>query len=433
MNAKTNQTHFAASIATNMDTPSFAQRLKILAHGIGARKDTRAYKMAIAELIQMSSLAVAVFLTVFITLLLVMLTVRDPQGAAAITEAAIIEVVEPTKLDEPPPPIDIPIDPVTDMEHINDVMVHNVIDNAPPAEIPSPKPAKLDTVAIIKSPVMMKGIFGSRTPGAEGGNTGFGYKTRLDSDLVGTLYDFKRDAKGNARRADYWRDLGKILTSGFSPAVLNEFYKIPRELYLSHLFIPYVQAEEGPEAFGAGDLMQATQWVAVYSGTLTPQVPGTYRFVGDFDDYIGAVIDGKVVLDAAWDATTPTGWRSKENAAHRNFTGRNLVYGDWVTFDGSPRKIDIIVGERPGGMIGGVLLVQNKDTAYETAADGRPVLPVFSTSPLSFAEVERTQSLPNFKIDRITPVMNLTKEQRDTFAKQKAAYDEKEVEVTITF
>ena len=40
--------------------------------------------------------------------------------------------------------------------------------------------------------------------------------------------------------------------------------------------------------------------------------------------------------------------------------------------------IDIVVGERPGGRVGGLLLVQAKKNKYLERPDGTPILPVFS-------------------------------------------------------
>ena len=45
--------------------------------------------------------------------------------------------------------------------------------------------------------------------------------------------------------------------------------------------------------------------------------------------------------------------------------------------------LELFVGERPGGMVGGVLLIEQEGVDYAQAADGTTVLPVFAVRPLA--------------------------------------------------
>jgi hypothetical protein len=67
-----------------------------------------------------------------------------------------------------------------------------------------------------------------------------------------------------------------------------------------------------------------------------------------------------------------------------------LVYGDWVKLrEGELIDIDLAIGERPGGRVGFVLMVEEQGVDYRKAADGRPILPLFTTAPLSSEEKDR--------------------------------------------
>ena len=45
--------------------------------------------------------------------------------------------------------------------------------------------------------------------------------------------------------------------------------------------------------------------------------------------------------------------------------------------------MNLMVGERPGGMVGGLLLIQEEGVEYERNPDGTLILPIFATRPLS--------------------------------------------------
>jgi len=84
--------------------------------------------------------------------------VIDPEPMEKLEDIEEPEFVPP----EPPDPIDIQVD-----FNVNSpVMPSDVA--APPAEAASVQPAEFDSVAMVKSPVIMRGMLGSRSPGAQG-------------------------------------------------------------------------------------------------------------------------------------------------------------------------------------------------------------------------------------------------------------------------
>ena len=94
-------------------------------------------------------------------------------------------------------------------------------------------------------------------------------------------------------------------------------------------------------------------------------------------------------------------WRPSDPTTHDSYIPRPIQYGDWVSLDGV--DIDILVGERPGGFIGGTLLIQQEGKDYEMQ-NGRPILPVFSTVRLNQKDKERlSQDFDGFEFAKETP------------------------------
>jgi hypothetical protein len=267
---------------------------------------------------------------------------------------------------------------------------------------------------------------------ARKGGTAFGFSDRLEGDLVGTMYDLKRDARGAPRVSrSYVEDVRTILGGRMKPQAFSGFHRLPRRLYLSHLFVPYGAATTGPAAFGVQDLMEPTQWVVHYTGELQPRTGGRFRFVGMFDDLLVVAINGRTVLEFLWTGD-PSPWAPSDFVdAHPCFAGKPLVYGDWVALpDDQPTRIDILVGEHPGGRVGGVLLLQQEGVQYPVEANGRPILPLFTMMPLSAEERERVRTFAEWKFDPGYVTMAPGKPPAAA-APQRARKEERDVTVRI--
>ena len=242
--------------------------------------------------------------------------------------------------------------------------------------------------------------------------TAFGFDKNIKGDLVGTMYDFKRDASKRPRGADYYADLRRVVGERFSKKVMKDFYRVPKQLFLTHLFLPYVKAETGPEAFGAGGLMEPTKWIIHYTGQIQTLLAGRFRFVGEFDDIVIVFVDGKVVLEAGWGDHVAE-WRPTDNVGkHLCYTTHPLVYGDWVDLQAlQPHRIDIVVGENPGGWVGGLLMLQEEGREYASDAKGRPVLPIFTVQPLTPEDLKIMRSVSGWRFDEHTPIMGVRQER----------------------
>lgn len=246
----------------------------------------------------------------------------------------------------------------------------------------------------------------SDTGDGNGGGNGGGFGTSEPSSggLEGVLYDFKKDAEGKEitydlnNRADFVDRAVRLQKSKFSEAALSRHFQAPNRLFLTHLAIPFSDASSGPKFFEAENVIKPSGWMVHYKGRVTVPRTGSYRFSGLGDDYLVLMLNGRMRLCACWediqsmvaqrwDASKPTG----EFASP--FSGMRLVYGDWLQLRaGETLEIDLAVGERPGGKVGFVLQVEEKGVDYRKMADGRPILPLFATAPISASEQTRIKN-----------------------------------------
>ncbi|MEK7952746.1 hypothetical protein [Luteolibacter soli] len=222
----------------------------------------------------------------------------------------------------------------------------------------------------------------------------FGSKeTRFDA-LAGHLYDFKQTKAGKPV-TDYDTGNPEHFTSRvlelqkrhFREIAFREYFKAPDTLYLTQLAIPNRPAQEGPALFGAADKMKPSGWFAIYSGKLKAPKDMTFRFVGSADDYIGVQTKGKLRLIAARPEIQKTVQERWEPAkTDQEFPGPmgTLVFGDWIQVKkGEEFEMDLGIGERPGGVVGFILLIEEKGKEYKKTQSGRPILPLFTTEPIT--------------------------------------------------
>jgi|GEM_PF-7050375 len=248
---------------------------------------------------------------------------------------------------------------------------------------------------------------GSRTLFGNLGNRG---------GLSGTFYDFKQGRDGLPKvynPESYFPLIKDFAASGFDAGYLEKYFKASREMNLSFLAVPVMEAREGPKAFGVADQVDPTGWMIHYSGTVSPPQSGEWRFAGYFDDALMVYVNGELVFAGSRDDDSwGSGSELRQPFSDVPVLNGKCLVGKWVNLSG-PSKIDILVGERPGSQLGGLLLVQHRHTRYRTRADGTPILPLFVVNQpdkedvgrmRAFAEVNAAfdlewQDVPVFKIE----------------------------------
>ena len=171
-------------IAKKYEEKGFFRRLSDMFKGLSKPHDTRDYKLARIELQRLAAPLTAIVVPIVFGIVLCVVTMISSQKKDVIIAdiAQIEDEPEELKEEEEIPPDDIEPPPMEEVEITVDTPNPNPVSNVTP--VPSPpsaqvsvKPAPMDSVAIVKSPVTMKSMTGSRTPGSIGAATrgGAGY------------------------------------------------------------------------------------------------------------------------------------------------------------------------------------------------------------------------------------------------------------------
>jgi len=196
------------------EEPNYWQRLKEMFAGLGEPRDSRAYKMARIELQRQLAPAAAILIPVISIVLLALLadaTVKDE----VIIETEIKQVEEIEELEDivENEPLPDDFEPMTDMSFTPDManMISPVsAGNAPNAPM-RPQPQAFDAVLQVKSPVILRNIYGStRNAGMRGQliASGGGNKS-TEAAVMRAL----RWLKKNQHPDGYWRNNKNAMTA----------------------------------------------------------------------------------------------------------------------------------------------------------------------------------------------------------------------------
>ncbi len=148
------------------DELTFRERMRRMMDGLGKPRDTGEYKFARLQLQRLSAPLVA-----FVApLVLVAVLIAFGDLSAPATRQVPVEIVNPDVMDEleEPPPEEVPdyAEPM-EIDVTVDITLPETVTTVEDRPM-SPQPSAIDAVAIIRSPIVMRGIFGSRNPGARG-------------------------------------------------------------------------------------------------------------------------------------------------------------------------------------------------------------------------------------------------------------------------
>jgi len=214
--------------------------------------------------------------------------------------------------------------------------------------------------------------------------------------LIGIIYDLKQtqQRKPTGMNPHVFPEVFKeFIDRDWDEAVLNRYFRSARQLYTTQIFIPLMNADTAPKAFGVDGVMKPQTWVAHYKGQVSPPEDGTYRFVGYADDIMAVAVNGKTVMVGGRFNVPP--WNLKERDLGEASNGR-FAYGDWMELKkDTPIDLDVIIGENPGALFCAFLLYQKQGVEYAQGRDG-PILPVFQLAPYEMPKFERRDA-PEFQ------------------------------------
>ena len=214
----------------------------------------------------------------------------------------------------------------------------------------------------------------------------FGFQeTKGGGSLVGRFYDLKQLKNQTPSKLDeqngFPGELSKFVNSGWNEVNLQKYFVGPHPLYTTQIFIPKINADKGPQAFGLG--VQPKMWVVHYKGNVIPTETGTFRFVGAADDVLVVRFNGRVVLDCG--SINPSGHGPQSFYASVGVQldpkmgwYKGLGRGEPFQVNGGESyPMEVLMGEWPGGDFKAWLLIEKDGVQYEKDSKGNPILPVF--------------------------------------------------------
>lgn len=244
--------------------------------------------------------------------------------------------------------------------------------------------------------------------GGDGG--GFGATSKLLGTISGHLYDFKQTPDGTPissydtqNRSHFTSRINRLHRSRFSENSLDRHYRAKQPLFVRYIAIPFSNASDGPRLFKAEKEIKPSGWIAHYHGQVVAPKSGTFRFVGAGDDYLSVAVDRKFRFVAAWNdiisAVSVRGANANNYPHHASPIGAApLTYGNWFTVrEGQTLDLSITLGERPGGKVGFVLMIEEQDATYNKASNGRKILPPFTVGPLSPQDIANLNKFPGWQ------------------------------------
>ena len=238
----------------------------------------------------------------------------------------------------------------------------------------------------------------------------FGSRIPSEKALIGILYDLKqtqlREPTGMTI-VGYNNLVDEFLSKGWDESVLNRYYRVTRPLYTTQIFIPLIAAASAPKAFGVEKIVKPSFWMIHYKGQVAPPTAGTWRFWGYGEEVCSVAINSKNVLLSNWkEITAPSvGWKSPEGPGQPAASGF-IKAGDWFTLGAHEVvDLDVIIGERGGGVFCAFLLIEKKGDIYEQL-DGHPILPVFQLAPFDTTPAKSAKEGP--RIVQNGPIWNGT-------------------------
>ena len=150
------------------DELTFREKWSRVAAGLKMPHDTGPYKWAKLQMLRLLSPAMAVVVPILMLGLISLFASMNPEPSTAV-EVKMVEPEPMEELEEIEEPVLEPLEPPdpVEVDFTPDTTLPPSEVAAPPADV-SLQPVEFDSVAMVKSPIIMKGMMGSRNPGSRG-------------------------------------------------------------------------------------------------------------------------------------------------------------------------------------------------------------------------------------------------------------------------
>ena len=166
-----------------------------------------------------------------------------------------------------------------------------------------------------------------------------------------------------------------------------------------------MDANDAPTAFGVGDAVKPSKWLAYYQGEIVAPKTGKYRFHGVGDDVLVVRVKNRVVLDGS--IMNASGWQSDDEMddLFKSYNNWGMRVGDWFSLRRVNRFPWRCSWEDPADSLRSS--VWKWRVTYPTRNEGalqpRPILPLFKTDTLSDEMFEKMKMNPSWAT-RVGPV-----------------------------
>ena len=334
-------------IAERFEEKGFFKRLADMFAGLSKPRSSREYKIARVELQRLAAPLLAILLPTLGVITLIVITAVTGKTKEVINIEVMRSQDEQEELTEEQEP-EPEIEPETPPDEMIDVQVDtptvNNIDTSTPTPAPSNepvsvKPATQDSVAIIKSPVVMRSMAGSRTPGMIGkftsGAAGLG-DHNTEAAVLKALRWLKKTQKGDGSWGGTANTALAILTylaHGETPAS-KEFGETV-EKAMQNLINAQFTDKDGVVRFKGADGNEYAFLIATYA------LCETYGMTKNPNTKVAAT----KALQRIVDSQSPTGgWDYKMNKAS---TRDDMSYAGWAL---QALKAGKMAGMHPNGL-----------------------------------------------------------------------------------
>jgi hypothetical protein len=243
---------------------TFREKWEKVFAGLKMPKDTGDYKFARLQMIRLSAPISAVVVPILMFGLIAVFAAMTPDPDRLV-QVEIIEPEAPEELEKIEEPIIEPPDPPdpVDVDFTPDPTLPPSEVASPPVEY-SPQPAEFDSVAITKSPIIMKGIYGSRSPGARGAAMARYGGSGTEGAVLRALRWLKKTQRADGSWANDKPSMTALavlayLAHGDTPASPEFGYTIEKAIYF------LIESQQANGHFRGADGHDYTQPIVAYA------------------------------------------------------------------------------------------------------------------------------------------------------------------------